>query len=225
MKAFNFLDNDALQLLRVNICRRDAMTMLFAEFQQKAKRLATCLARTYGQHVGCLSFFSLFISKHAAMDDATAISMVAHSLDETYELIQYVKVVKRNPELTLDDFNEFRRKVIIGIYLVKWFQYDSSVSNYLHQSLIDLFRSHLGIQSLEDMDKDFFNSCLSEFSYYCTFVYERREEKTYEDLNKRLGATIQKDIHETKYFSFNKNSSSLYGFYKGVMSSLGMSMY
>lgn len=33
------------------------MTMLFAEFQQKAKRLATCLARTYGQHVGCLSFF------------------------------------------------------------------------------------------------------------------------------------------------------------------------
>jgi hypothetical protein len=126
------------------------------------------------------------------MDDATAISMVAHSLDETYELIQYVKVVKRNPELTLDDFNEFRRKVIIGIYLVKWFQYDSSVSNYLHQSLIDLFRSHLGI---------------------------------HEDLNKRLGATIQKDIHETKYFSFNKNPSSLYGLYKGVMSSLGMSMY
>lgn len=33
------------------------MTMLFAEFQQKAKRLATCLARTSGQHVGCLSFF------------------------------------------------------------------------------------------------------------------------------------------------------------------------
>lgn len=90
------------------------------------------------------------------MDDATTISMLAHSLDETYELIQYVKAVKRNPKLTLDDFNEFRRKVIIGIYLVKWFQYDSSVSNYLHQSLIDLFRSHLGIQSLEDMDKDFF---------------------------------------------------------------------
>lgn len=57
MKAFTFLDNDALQLLRVNICRRDAMTMLFAEFQQKAIRLATCLARTNGQHVGCLSFF------------------------------------------------------------------------------------------------------------------------------------------------------------------------
>lgn len=197
----------------------------FAEFQQKAKRLATCLARTYGQHVGCLSFFSLFISNHVAMDDATTISILAHSLDETYELIQYVKAVKRDPELTLDDFNEFRRKVIIGMYLVKWFQYNSAVSNYLHQSLIDLFRSHLGVQSIEEMDQDFFNSCLNDFSYYCTFVYERREEKAYFSLNDRLGATIQKDIHEAKHFSINKNSSSLYGVYKGIMSSLGMSVY
>ncbi len=224
MKAFTFLDNDALPLLRVKICRRDAMTK-FAEFQQKAKRLATCLARSYGHHVGCLNFFSLFIPNHVAIDDAATISMLAHSLDETYELIQYVKVVKRDPTLTLDDFNEFRRQVLIGIYLVKWFQYSSSVSNYLYQSLIDLFRSHLEVQSLEEMDKDFFNSCLSEFSYYCTFVFERREEKTYSELNMRLGATIQKDIHEAKYFSSGKNSSSLYGLCRGIMNSLGMSMY
>ncbi|CAM3055756.1 Uncharacterised protein [Legionella steigerwaltii] len=197
----------------------------FAEFQQKAKQLATCLARTYGQHVGCFSFFSLLIPNHVAMDDAITISMLAHSLDETYDLIQYVRLVKRDPQLTLDDFNEFRRKVIIGIYLIKWFQYDSLVSNYLHQSLIDLFRSHLGVQSIEEIDQDFFNSCLSELSYYCTFVYEHREEKTYFDLNKRLGATIQKDIHEVKHFSFNKDSSSLCGLYRGIMNSLGMSMY
>ena len=197
----------------------------FAEFQQNAKQLVTCLARTYRRHVGCLSFFSLFFSNHAAMSDATTISMLADSLDETYELIQYVKDVKRDPKLTLDDFNEFRRKVIIGIYLVKWFQYNSSVSNYLHQSLIDLFRNHLGVQSIEEINQDFFNSCLSEFSYYCTFVYERREEKTYIDLNMRLGATIQKDIHEAKYFSFNRNSSSLYGVCGGILSSLGISVY
>ncbi|WP_454785794.1 hypothetical protein [Legionella sp. WA2024007413] len=197
----------------------------FAEFQQKAKKLATCLARSYGHHVGCLNFFSLFVPNHVAIDDAATISMLAHSLDETYELIQYVKVVKRDLTLTLDDFNEFKSKVIIGIYLVKWTQYNSSVSNYLYQSLIELFRSHLEIQSLDEMDKDFFNSCLSEFSYYCTFVYERREEETYRELNKRLGATIQKDIHEAKYFSSSKNSSALFGLYRGIMNSLGMSMY
>ncbi|QMT60077.1 hypothetical protein [Legionella sp. PC997] len=197
----------------------------FAEFQQKAKKLATCLARSYGHHVGCLNFFSLFVPNHVAIDDAATISILAHNLDETYELIQYVKVVKRDLTLTLDDFNEFKRKVIIGIYLVKWIQYNSSVSNYLYQSLIELFRSHLEIQSLDEMDKDFFNSCLSEFSYYCTFVYERREEETYRELNKRLGATIQKDIHEAKYFSSSKNSSALFGLYRGIMNSLGMSMY
>lgn len=197
----------------------------FAEFQQKAKRLATCFARKYGQHVGCFNFFSTYLSNHVAMDDAATISMLAHCLDETYELLTYVKVIKRESQLTLDDFNEFRRNVIIGIYLVKWIQYHSSVSNYLHQNLIDIFRNHLGIYSLEDMDKDFFNTCLSELSYYCTFVYERRNEETYKNLNKKLGATIQKDIHEAKNFTFNKNQSSLYGLYRGIMSSLGMNVY
>ncbi|KTD67448.1 MULTISPECIES: hypothetical protein [Legionella] len=193
----------------------------FAEFQQKAKQLATCLARTYGQHVGCLSLFSLFIPSHAAMDDATTISTLAHSLDETYELIQYARLVKKDPLLTLDDFNEFRRKILIGIYLVKWVQYDSVVSNCLHQSLIDFFRTHLGVQSIKEIDQDFFDSCLSDLSYYCTFVYERREEQTYFDLNKRLGATIQKDIHESRHFLFNKNGSSLSEIYRGIMNSLG----
>ncbi|MCW8397649.1 hypothetical protein OQJ26_02460 [Legionella sp. PATHC038] len=197
----------------------------FAEFQQNAKQIATCLARAHGQHVGCLSFFSLLISSHAAMNDAATISMLADSLDETYELIPYAKLVKKDPQLTLDDFNEFRRKVIIGIYLVKWFQHNYSVSHYLHHSLIELFRSHLGVQSIEEIDRDFFESCLSELSYYCTFVYERREEKAYSDLNKQLGATIQKDIHEAKYFSLDRNSSSLYQFCRGIMDSLGKNVY
>ncbi|MCW8410409.1 hypothetical protein OQJ13_15625 [Legionella sp. PATHC035] len=191
----------------------------FAEFQQNAKQIAACLARTYGQHVGCLGFFSLLIPSHADMNDAATISMLADSLDETYELIPYVKLVKKDPQLTLDDFNEFRIKVIIGIYLVKWFQYNSSVSNYLHHSLIELFQSHLGVHSIEEIDRDFYDSCLSDLSYYCTFVYERREEKTYSDLNKQLGATIQKDIHEAKYFLWDRNSSLLYQFCRGIMDS------
>ncbi|KTC90081.1 hypothetical protein OQJ18_05625 [Fluoribacter dumoffii] len=197
----------------------------FAEFQQKAKKLATCLARSYGQNMGCLSFFSLFIPNNAAMEDATTISMLAHSLDETYDLIQYVKLVKNEPQLTLDEFNEFRRKVIIGIYLLKWSQYSTSARTSLHQSLIDLFRKHLGVHSIGEINQDFFNSCLSDLSYYCTFVYERREEGSYSDLDHRLGATIQKEIHEAKYFSSRNNSLSFYGLYAGIMNSLGMSMY
>ena len=197
----------------------------FAEFQQQAKRLARCLARVYGQHAGCLSFFSILIPENAAMDDAITISMLAQSLDETYDLINYVKDVKRDSKLTLNDFNEFRTKVLIGIYLVKWFQHNSTVDNFLHKSLLDLFRSHLGVQSLGEVDKDFFYSCLNELSYYCTFVYERREEKTYVQLNNRLGATIQKEIHEARYLSFDNDSSSLCGIYRGIMDSLELSMY
>ncbi|KTD60661.1 hypothetical protein Lsan_1952 [Legionella santicrucis] len=196
----------------------------FAIFQQKAKRLAMCLARAYGQHAGCLSFFSILIPDNAAMDDASTISLLARSLDETYDLLNYVKDVKRDPKLTLDDFNEFRTKVIIGIYLLKWFQYSSIINSYLHQPLIDLFRGHLGVQSLEEINKGFFDSCLSDLSYYCTFVYERREEKTYSELNTRLGATIQKDIHEAKHLSFYNGSSALYGIYRGIMGSLGLNM-
>ncbi|WP_115708673.1 hypothetical protein [Legionella sainthelensi] len=196
----------------------------FAKFQQKAKRLAMCLARTYGQHAGCLSFFSILIPDNAAMDDAGTISLLAQSLDETYELLNYVKDVKRDPKLTLDEFNEFRTKVLIGIYLLKWFQYSLIINSYLHQPLIDLFRSHLGVQSLEEIDKRFFDSCLSDLSYYCTFVYERREEKTYSELNTQLGVTIQKDIHEAKHLSFHNGSSALYEIYRGIMGSLGLNM-
>jgi hypothetical protein len=78
--------------------------------------------------------------------------------------------------------------------------------------------------NLEEVDKDLFNSCLNELSYYCTFVYSKSDEETYSDLNKQLGATIQKDIHEVRYLSFN-NDSSLYRFCKGIMSSLGKCMY
>ncbi|KTC81797.1 hypothetical protein [Legionella cincinnatiensis] len=196
----------------------------FAMFQQKAKRLAMCLAKAYGQHAGCLSFFSILIPDNAAMDDASTISLLAQSLDETYDLLNYVKDVKRDPKLTLDDFDEFRTKVIIGIYLLKWLQYNSIINSYLHQPLIDLFRGHLGVQSLEEINKGFFDSCLSDLSYYCTFVYERREEKTYSELNTRLGVTIQKDIHEAKHLSFHNDLSALYGIYRGIMGSLGLNM-
>ncbi|KTD06599.1 hypothetical protein Lgra_2542 [Legionella gratiana] len=194
----------------------------FAQFQQKAKRLAKCFAGT-GQHAGCLSFFSM-LPDHVAMDDASTISFLAQSLDETYDLINYVKEVKRDPKLTLDEFNEFRTKVIIGMYLVKWFQYNSIIKSYLHQPLIDLFRSHLGVESLEEIDKRFFDSCLSDLSYYCTFVYEKREEKIYSELNKRLGVTIQKEIHEAKHLSFHNGSSTMYDIYRGIINSLGLNM-
>lgn len=207
--------------MRVNICRRDAMTQ-FAEFQQKAKQLAMSLAKAYGQHAGCLSFFSILIPDSAAMDDAITIGMLAQSLDDAYDLFHYVKEVKRDPQLTLDEFNEFRAKVIIGIYFVKWFQYNATIGSYLNKTLIDLFRSHLSVQSLEEVDKGFFDSCLCDLSYYCTFVYKRHEEKAYVELNQRLGVTIQKDIHDAKHLSFPNGSSALYGIYRGIMDSLGL---
>jgi hypothetical protein len=81
---------------------RDAM-IEFAEFQQKSKQLATSFAQTYGQHVGCLSFFSILALNHVAMDDTATISLLAHRLDETYELIRYVRYIKRDQNLTLHE--------------------------------------------------------------------------------------------------------------------------
>lgn len=60
---------------------------LFDELQPRAKDLSTRLLNIYRkEQVGCLTFFSVFMSKaDSTINDAYAISLLASNLDEQYD--------------------------------------------------------------------------------------------------------------------------------------------
>lgn len=215
--------NYSLQFLRVNTCGREAM-LEFAELKQNAEHLSKKLARSYSCNFGCVGFFSALIPDNSALGDAFTIEMVAKSLNEDNDekLLSYVKSFTRYSVVSAEEFSEFKRNVLSGIYLLMWSHYNSTFSHYMHRSLVQLFQMDLGVNSPEEMNEDWFNSSLAALSQYCSYLYINKEEqRLYSELNQRLGEAIQADIEMVRN-SRKVADSSLYGFYTGLLCTLGI---
>lgn len=195
----------------------------FAEFQQNALKLTDRLSRRCVPTPGCCGFFSVFVSRSTALEDAYTIKLVAESLDNENddELLTYLKSITRRSVVTPKDVKEFKSKVLAGIYLMMWSHYNSTVSNFMNSSLIELFRRDLHVVSPQDMNDTVFDSSLETLSQYCSFAYQNRNERIYDHLIRRLGKTIQADIHTVRH-SRENHETSFYDIYKGIMRTLGL---
>lgn len=171
----------------------------------------------------CISFFSTFVPNSGALDDASTISKIAYSLEETNDkyLQSYIEKIPKCSIVNQSEFEEFKTKVLIGIYLIKWSQYKSPVTYYLNKPLVELFQLDLGIQSPIEMDDMMVDASLHALSQYCSFIYENQHQPIYADLNQQLGATIQVVIHTVRNLKFTEDSS-WYGVCTEVMRTLGM---
>ncbi len=195
----------------------------FAEFLQNAKKLYRKLTRHFMSQQGCMSFFSVLVPNNSALKDASTISKLAHSLEETDDkhLRSYIEKIPKCFIVDQNDFEEFKKKVLVGIYLIKWSQYSSSVTYYLNKPLVELFQLDLEIQSPIEMDEMMVDTSLQALSQYCSFIYENQHNPIYADLNQQLGATIQVDIHTIRNLKFTEDTS-WYGVYTGLIRTLGM---
>lgn len=197
----------------------------FAKLQQNAQQLSQRVARTYGQ-LGCFSFFTAIktqLLNNSVMEDAITIGLIARSLceDNDQELISYLRSINKDAVFTSKEFNEYKNKILTGMYLMIWSQYNTSVSSYLNKKLIELFQMDLELVSPAEMDEKLFDLSLAAFSQYCSFIYQNRNENVYGRVNDRLGSAIQVNIHNLRDQKFI-NDTTWYGFYTGIISSLGL---
>jgi hypothetical protein len=189
--------------------------MLFEQLQQKAKDLPNRLLSLYKKSQNhCLSFFTLLLSSNdSAIDDANTIATLACSLDEEYDkpLCDYLDT---HPENLGRDLQTFKKQVLIGIYLIKWFQYNSVIFNNRANSLLSLFREDMEVSTLEELDENEYKLCLRSLSYYCSFVYHNKDVGLNSALDVGLGPEIQLDIHNARIMLFSNSSLSYRGFYE-----------
>lgn len=177
----------------------------FKQLQKNAEQLSERLRRKGLKSVAtkCMAFFSVLpYSTEAAEQDAITIASFASSLDDEYDslLSDYFN--------SKADLSSFKEQILTGIYLLKWFKYNSTLHYYFNSVLVDLFRSDLEISALQEIDRDKFNLCLDSLSEYCSYLYAQRERRTLNNfLIKRLGDQIQLEISNARDISLMSDSS------------------
>lgn len=193
----------------------------FATLQQNAKKMSGTLSRHFMSQQGCLSFFSAIVPNNSALDDACTITMLANSLDDSNDrkLRIYLDRMFNHPVMTVQEFEDFKTRVLLGIYIFKWANYNSSLVYYINKPLIELFQIGLEIQTLAELDEQMMNSSLKALSHYCSYVYENRYKQMFEDINNSLGDTIQLEIHNT-LCEINAENSSWYSVYAKIVSTI-----
>jgi hypothetical protein len=214
---------DVLAIHSSDACRGISM-LKFTKLKQDAQDLSLSLTGSYCSQMGCFSFFSSFIPISSDLEDAWTIGMVARCMHSDYDtkLQRFLTCIMDSSEPNFEALLSFKCKVLIGIYLFVWSHYNSVPSNLKYKSLIRLFQHNLGIRSVQDMDEQVFQASLSSLSLYSSFIYEHRlEHSLFDDLNKRLGPTIQADI-ETARNAQTHGSSSWLEVCSGVLCHLGI---
>jgi hypothetical protein len=175
----------------------------FHRLLQNAKNLSKSLQRKDIKQRGCFTFFSALIPiSEDAIKDATVITTLALNLDSRYD-----KGLKEYFRESILDLDSFKKQVLIGIYLLKWHQYNSVMNSYFNKPLIDLFRAHLEMSALEDMEDIKLTLCLKALSRYCSYVYHKDDESLNAQLKKMFGVEIQLDIYNASPTSVADNSS------------------
>lgn len=195
----------------------------FTEFLQNAKTLSMKLTQHFVRHQGCFSFFSTMVPNNSAIEDAFTISLLAESLEQSNDehLKSYFEGIHKLSFANDNEFENFKTNILVGIYLIKWFKYDSTVNYYINKPLIKLFQKELDLESPGEMDDRLAEAGLDALSQYCSYVYQNRKKPAYSCLYKRLGASIQLDIHKTRKSNFTEDSS-WYGVYVELMHTVGM---
>lgn len=175
----------------------------FADFQQGAKDLPRRLKALHEQQQGFLnvivSCFPQGLSENS-FKQATLISKVADSMHhcDATSLFSYLKDDTENQISDQNQLHDFKYTALIGMYLKTIAVTRESVFNQSNRLLTELLVRDLGIKSLDEIDDQQIQACLSCLSQYCSFVFKNRKISLFADLDTLLGLTIQLDIENAK---------------------------
>lgn len=196
----------------------------FASFLQDAKKLSKNVTQYFISKQSCIGFFSALVPNNSAIDDASTISLLAHCLEQSSDepLKNYIEKIPECSFISEEEFVDFKTRILVGICLMKWCNYSSTIAYYTSKPLIEFFQQELGIQSLNEIDVRVADASLEALSQFCSYVYENRHISLYADLSRQLGAAIQPDIHKVRKDKCTENSSWC-SVYTGIMRTMGMS--
>lgn len=189
--------------------REDAMPE-FAVLQQNAKAMPERLDEIDSTRS---SLFDLFISclpniaTQVALKDAEIIGLIAESLERKHSgsLMQFATDSIKPPIKTQQELIAFKKKVLIGIYIKAWSNYNSSLLYYLNKPFIEVLLSDLGVSSINELSAELVDSSLLALSQYSSFIYNMRLDAFFGPLNEALGVAIQAQINSLRHtFSTKK---------------------
>lgn len=193
----------------------------FSVMIQNAQNLVQKLTRSFVPSVGCFGFFSMVpqMLTSGTVQDAETLSLFATTLASDSEafkkhIANYIKLS------TPFEFEEFQKKILIGMYIYLCSQYNSSISYYLNRHFIALIKKELQISELAHLSQELYSQSLEALSHYCSFIYQNRFNGNYKVLHERLGSNIQLIIHEIERNTAVEPSLNCFS---GVMYSLGLS--
>jgi hypothetical protein len=190
----------------------------FDELQLNAKNISKRLLRAYAGYAGCATFFTMLIpGDDAMMNDAAIVAELAFSLDPQYDedLNDYFEEV-------MEDLGVFKEQVLIGIYLLKWFKYNTNINSYWYGALLNLFRDDLKLSVLENIGQEKYKLCLDSLSKYCSYVFYNDKKGLNSTLIIKLDKKIQLDIYNASKMSFASAPSLYSDIYKGIICSIGI---
>ncbi len=178
----------------------------FNELQKNAKQLAERLhyKESHYSESGCITFFPILApTTDAAREDAVTIALLASSLDNNYDSILQLHFNM------IEDFSSFKEQILTGLYLLKWFRYNSIMGGYLNRCLIDLFKKDLELPTLDSIECTEFKLCLDSLSKYCSYLYTKQDKPLNCTLSARLGEQVQWEIVQVREKSFAPGPSLL----------------
>lgn len=194
----------------------------FDTLQQHARQLPQAFKESFSEEQGCMFFFQFAVPSVDAINDSVVISHLAESLDSEHDdaLSAFFQNAHADRLITAEQYLEFKKQILTGMYLLKWSKYTPSVFS-ANNSLITLFQAGLAIKSPTELDEHFIGRCFDALSHYCSFVYANKHITLYSDLNQRLGISIQTEIHQALHAK-EDDGLSWYTVLSGAIETLGI---
>lgn len=199
----------------------------FANIHQKAKQCVEQLIYAM-RPKGCFGFFNILpqLIDNSAMENATTIKLLACTLESEaneFRLFLQSNKIPSYMYASKEEFNSFKDKIILGMYILLWAKQKTLVSYYFNQPLLDIFHNQLQCESLDQVTPELREECLNALKIYCAYTYgNKNSSSNYAKLHERLGDSIQVEIFialNTRKVTQDTNVS--YGCFTGLMGSLG----
>lgn len=165
---------------------------MYESLQHDAKNLTELLTRAF---IRQFSYGGLFctclptVTNQQLFNDAKLIQQTAECLD-FYTGKTYSGIIITT---------HTRYRALVGIYLYIWYQYDNLLQSYLNKPLLELIKQHLGFNSLDQLEPEFYRACLEELDDFCNWVYEKSNQ--YQQTNKlfhTFPTNMQGNLHTQK---------------------------
>ena len=192
----------------------------FAELHKATQQLGQEVKDHILSSSACSRFFLKFtFDDKTVIADARFISTVAHLIIQHENVLcsSFQRSKKDIGIRSIDEFIEYKKRILIGCYILKWYQYRNSVlpnSRYL----MDCFRQILGVETVNELGEEVNNS-LDCFSDFCSIIGDKAL-KNEEGGVIYLDRKIQESIQETRHYYNSCGINQVYMTVEGMIGSL-----